>query len=133
MEANMTGELKNCVYFILRMSENVDERGLPIPFRTWPNEYHRGAMKFIGKIMQAAKFQWLLKKENQGTPDELVWLFDTDKAPDGAMRTGTYELQESKIEVTEEEKEALRYFYKKRKELPEMSEKTLDELEALVS
>lgn len=129
----MSGELKNTVFYILRISENVDEKGKPVPFSTWPSQHHRGAMKLIGKIMSTAKFQWQKKKSTPEEPEEFIWLLDSEKAPEGYTKSGSYELGESDVEITETELEALRYLYKKRESLPEMSEKTIDELTALIA
>lgn len=130
----MSAELKNVCFYILHVSEDVGRDGNFKPIETWPTEVHAGAMSFLAKIMSDAKFRYLKLQENGELSNvDFLWLKEKDVVPEGYRRTDFYEMQDSEIEVQAHEQEALKHFFKKRRNLPKMGLQTLEELQKLVA
>lgn len=136
-----SSEFKNLLWDVLSNTDDVDERGLAKPRTTYKRNLIRGVQqtkKAIKDQLEITIVKAKLDKDGNVLKDEKP---DEKKISFNEWMTGKYQGWAEKqqthtdknIEFTDKMKEAVRFYYNEREELPSyVDEKTLDEFEGLI-
>lgn len=130
-----TPELKGLILDIVTYEDNVDEKGQRIRRTSYPKPLLRGVAELKKKIQDAMDIGFI---PNDADPEKtLVTHVEWFQKAEMGMATPNLKPvidrhSAKQIEITPQALQALKHYYNDRQDLPEVSEKTLDELEALL-
>lgn len=128
---------KSLIFNILNFEDNVSKRtGQPMVIAAYPKKYFK-AIDGILKALQADVLTAYWPSTIPGnavTPGDVVWIAKGELAPEGHTQGGE-RFSDKEIDLGDSPitKEALRYMYALRNELPRGTVDAVDELETLTT
>ena len=127
---------KSLIFNILNFEDNVSKRtGQPAIISAYPKKYFKAidaVLKVLGNDILTA--YWLSSiPGNAVTPADVVWVKKGEVAPEGHSQGGErFSDEEVDLGDSPITKEAIRYMYALRNELPRGNVDAVDELESLI-
>ena len=139
----MLSSTKNLIFNVIQFSDEVDEKGNLLPRSSYKKEHLKGALEIKRKINEQIEVPFVPKdkKEEELKEEDVVWIpskavMDVTEGEKynlkemRQIRNGGRYKNESDLELSEKAKQALKYNYKDREELPDsITEEALEELE----
>lgn len=137
--------LKKLIFEVVSFSEEVDENGKALPRKTFKKDLYRATVSLLKKLDDEAEFavdtEGVMKKaQEEGrkflTEEEaakIVYKARKDMKEGDAIFVESIRFTEAVLDVTEDEKKAIKKYWDETTEMKDYGVETLDALEALLA